>query len=198
MATLAYFSTHTMESEAAEIARGLRRRDPDLLSRLIEQYQHRLFRYLVHLCGHRQTAEDLFQETWLRVLERGHTYDGETRFATWLFALARHLAIDSFRRRRNLSLDAMNENEDAPGFEPADASPTQLERFLTAEQRTSVAACLEGMPALYREVLMLRFQEELSLGEIARVADIPLATAKSRLYRALTLMGARLEKRHEV
>ena len=59
---------------------GLRRRDPDLLDALIEQYQHRLLRYLLHLTGNRAVAEDLFQETWLRVLEKGHQYDGRNRF----------------------------------------------------------------------------------------------------------------------
>ena len=70
------------------MARGLRRRDPDLLDALIEQYQHRLLRYLMHLTGNRATAEDLFQETWLRVLEKGHLYDGRNRFVTWLMSIA--------------------------------------------------------------------------------------------------------------
>jgi len=54
--------------ENVEIARGLRRRDPDLLDRLIERYQHRLLRYLVFLTGNRELAEDIFQETWIRVM----------------------------------------------------------------------------------------------------------------------------------
>jgi hypothetical protein len=68
------------------IARGLHRRDPDLLDRLIEQYQHRLLRYLVSLTADRAVAEDLFQETWMRVLERGHQYDHRHEFS----ALAVH------------------------------------------------------------------------------------------------------------
>ena len=72
-ATACYFVT-AME-ENTEIARGLQRRDPDLLDHLIEKYQHRLLRYLVHLTGRRELAEDFFQETWIRVLERGRQYD---------------------------------------------------------------------------------------------------------------------------
>ncbi|MGA2360352.1 MAG: sigma factor, partial [Terriglobales bacterium] len=64
MNAAAYYFVMGMESEASAIARGLRRRDPDLLDRLIEQYQHRLLRYLVYLVGNRELAEDLFQETW--------------------------------------------------------------------------------------------------------------------------------------
>src|SRR6267378_3352290 len=69
-----FFST-LMSDDAKSIARGLQKRDPDLLDRLIEQYQYRLFRYLVYISGNRERAEDFFQETWIRVLERGHQYD---------------------------------------------------------------------------------------------------------------------------
>src|SRR6202453_2508779 len=105
-AAACYFE-NGMESETSAIARGLRRRDPDLLDRLIEQYQHRLFRYLVHLTGRRELAEDLFQETWIRVLERGHQFNDKYAFGTWLFAVARNLAIDHMRRKQPASLDGL-------------------------------------------------------------------------------------------
>ena len=82
MNAAAHYFASGMESEASAIARGLRR-DPDLLDRLIEQYQRRLLRYLVYLSGNRELAEDLFQETWIRVLERGGQYDGKHEFSTW-------------------------------------------------------------------------------------------------------------------
>src|SRR2546427_13170162 len=88
-----FFST-LMGDEAKSIARGLQKRDPDVLDRLIEQYQYRLFRYLIYVTGNKERAEDFFQETWIRVLERGHQYDGKSKFEAWLFAIARHLVID--------------------------------------------------------------------------------------------------------
>ena len=105
MNAAAYYFVNAMESETSAIARGLRRRDPDLLDRLIEQYQHRLLRYLVYLSGNRDLAEDLFQETWIRVLERGHQYDGRHEFSTWLYAVARNLTIDYLRKKSPVSLD---------------------------------------------------------------------------------------------
>ena len=72
-----------MADENTEIARGLRRRDPDLLDHLIEKYQYRLLRYLLYLTGRREMAEDFFQETWIRALERGSQYDGRHEFSTW-------------------------------------------------------------------------------------------------------------------
>ena len=80
------FST-LMGDEAKSIARGLQKRDPELLDRLIEQYHYRLFRYLLYLTGRRETAEDLFQETWVRVIERGHQYNDKWKFEAWLFSI---------------------------------------------------------------------------------------------------------------
>src|ERR1700688_2522561 len=99
MNAVAYCFMNAMESEASATARGLRRRDPDLLDRLIEQYQHRLLRYLLYLTGNRELAEDLFQETWIRVLERGHQFNHRFAFSTWLFAVAHNLTIDHMRRK---------------------------------------------------------------------------------------------------
>src|SRR5260370_7661164 len=86
------FSTF-MADDTKSLALGLRRRDPKVLDALIEQYQYRLFRYLVYIAGNRERAEDFFQETWIRVLERGHQYDGKSRFEPCLFPIARHLPI---------------------------------------------------------------------------------------------------------
>jgi RNA polymerase sigma-70 factor (ECF subfamily) len=118
-----YCFVNTMESETSAIARGLRRRDPDLLDRLIEQYQHRLLRYLVYLSGNRELAEDLFQETWIRVLERGHQYDGRHVFSTWLYAVARNLTIDYLRKKSPVSLDGLMEYDEHAPFEPTDTRP---------------------------------------------------------------------------
>src|SRR3954467_8191031 len=194
MAAIAYFGAVTMETESAEIARGLRRRDPELLGRLIEQYQHRLFRYLVHLTSDRQLAEDLFQDTWLRVLERGKQFDGSHDFAPWLLRLARNLTIDHFRRHKLLSLDELSDPDREMPLQVADQRPTAFDQLASAQDTEKVLACLGGLAAPFREVLVLRFQEEMSLNEIAEVVSIPLATVKSRLYRALELLGTRLEK----
>src|SRR5690348_5391856 len=89
----------TAEAEPAKIARGLRERDGEVLADLVERYQHRLLRYLIYLTGNREYAEDLAQETWIRVLQRGRQYNGRQRLEPWLFAIARNLAIDCLRKR---------------------------------------------------------------------------------------------------
>jgi RNA polymerase sigma-70 factor, ECF subfamily len=197
MNAVAYWFVNTMESEASAIARGLRRRDPDLLDRLIEQYQHRLFRYLVYLSGNRELAEDLFQETWIRVLERGHQYDGKHEFSTWLYAVARNLTIDYLRTTRPLSLDGMidglMEDERHAPLEPADTRPMAWEVVQQHEQAERISAALVGIPAEYRETVVLRFQEGLALDEIATITGTKLGTVKSRLYRGLNMLMSRLQ-----
>ena len=87
--TLTAAAVAQAQSENAAIAQGLKKQDPELLDHLIELYQHRLMRYLLFLTGKREVAEDLFQETWMRVLLRGAQYNGKARFDTWLFTIAR-------------------------------------------------------------------------------------------------------------
>ena len=193
MNAAAYYFVNGMESEASAIARGLRRRDPDLLDRLIEQYQHRLLRYLVYLSGNRELAEDLFQETWIRVLERGHQYDGKHEFSTWLYTVARNLTIDYLRKKSPMSLDGLMEDEDHAPLEPADTRPMAWEVVQQHEQAERISAALVSIPAEYRETVMLRFQEGLALDEIATVTGAPLGTVKSRLYRGLNMLMSRLK-----
>ena len=193
MIAAAHYFVNLMESEASAIARGLRRRDPDLLDRLIEQYQHRLLRYLVYLSGNRELAEDLFQETWIRVLERGHQYDGKHEFSTWLYAVARNLTIDYLRKKNPVSLDGLMGDEEHTPLEPADPRPLAWEVVQRQEQVERIGAALLSIPVEYRETVVLRFQEGLSLDEIATVTRAPLGTVKSRLYRGLNMLMSRLE-----
>ncbi len=183
------------QAENLAIARGLKRNDTELMDQLIEQYQHRLLRYLLFLTGKREVAEDLFQETWMRVLQRGAQYNGKARFDTWLFTIARNLVIDLSRKRQMASLDEMSEaGDDERPFEVALDGPSPLEQFAAREDQAEVAAVLLKLEPNYREVLVLRFHEELSLEEIASVTRAPLSTVKSRLYRGLAALKPQVEQ----
>jgi RNA polymerase sigma-70 factor (ECF subfamily) len=184
-----------IERENAAIARGLKQQDPELLDQLIETYQHRLMRYLMFLTNRRETAEDLFQEVWIRVLRRGSQYNGKARFDTWIFTIARNLVIDLSRKRTMASLDEMCEGgEDERPFEIAKEGPSPLDQFQGRENAAELAAVMQTLEPSYREVLTLRFHEEMSLEEIATVTRAPLSTVKSRLYRGLAALKPELLK----
>ena len=187
----------SLEGESEALARTLRDRDPDALDLLIELYHYRLLRYLLYLTRNRETAEDIFQETWIRVLERGHQYNGKTKFETWLFAIARHLLIDRLRRERpRVSLESLLDPDDfhpQVDFARSDA-PLAPALIAQKEEGDRLSAALERLPATCREAIMLRYQEDLSLEEIAAISSAPLSTVKSRIYRGLELLRESLNR----
>jgi RNA polymerase sigma-70 factor, ECF subfamily len=178
-----------MTEDTHALAAGLQRRDPKLLDRLIEEYQHRLYRYLVFLTGNRVLAEDLFQETWVRVLERGHQYNAKSKFESWLFAIARNLVIDVSRKKKMASLEDLGDPESNAPYDPPDEkSATVLQMLVSRESQQAVQFSLLKIPPYYREVLLLRFMEDLPLEEISVVLATPISTVKSRLYRGLAAL----------
>jgi len=138
-------------------------------------------------------AQDLFQETWLHVLERGTQYRSQWKFEVWLFSIARHLVIDEARRKKATSLQDLVDPEAGVGFDPAAGGPSPFDETAASEEGRRVARVLTGIPALYREVLTLRFQDELGLEEIASIVKVPLSTVKSRLYRGLDALRRLME-----
>jgi RNA polymerase sigma-70 factor (ECF subfamily) len=184
----------TAETETAKIARGFRERDTELLADLVERCQHRLVRYLVYLTGRREHAEDLAQETWIRVLQRGSQYNGRQRFDPWLFAIARNLAIDDIRKKLKAVQTASLPNDgDAMLLLPS-SGPSPFESAARSEDAMRLAGRLQILPPLYREALLLRFQEELSLAEIAQVVGAPVTTVTSRIYRGLAALRSAFEE----
>ena len=131
--------------DTREIARGLRERDVAVLQVLVEEYQDRLVRYLVYVLGRRDGVDDVVQETWLRVMERGKSYDGRSRFEPWLFTVARHLAIDFLRRRREVSLDA-EEDGRAVVAAPVSAEMSPFAMAARTEDAERLAGALQGLP----------------------------------------------------
>ena len=194
MLALAMTLNTTAETETEKIARGLRERDMELLADLVERCQHRLVRYLLYLTGSREYAEDLAQETWIRVLQRGSQYNGRQRFDPWLFAIARNFAIDYLRKKRKAVATASLPNDrDAMLLLPS-SDPSPFEAAARSEDAMRLAGRLQILPPLYREALLLRFQEDLSLAEMAQVLAAPTTTVTSRIYRGLAALRSAFEE----
>jgi RNA polymerase sigma-70 factor (ECF subfamily) len=177
-----------------DVARGLRKRNPDLIEALIERYQYRLFRYLISLTGNRQDASDMFQETWIRILERGHQYNGKWKFESWLFTIARNLVIDKMRRQpKSVSLEQVPDSMlEIPERNRADEAQA-VKPLAQSETSERVQAAMQQLSPASREALVLRFQEELPLDEISRITAAPLSTVKSRIYRGLEMLRDLME-----
>jgi RNA polymerase sigma-70 factor, ECF subfamily len=187
-----------MDSDTKQIAFGLRQRDVVLLQSLVEQYQYRLVRYLIYLLGRRDGVDDLVQETWLRVLERGSSYDGCSRFEPWLFTVARNLAIDQTRKVRTFSLDSEDDEGKASAKPYISSDPSPFTLAARSEDAERLALSMQALDPVYREALVLRFQEDLSLQEISSVVAAPVSTVASRIYRGIAALREQLEKGNHV
>jgi RNA polymerase sigma-70 factor (ECF subfamily) len=182
------------EPESQCIARALRRRDSEFIGRLVSQYHYRLLRYLVYLTSRREQAEDLVQEIWVRVLERAGQYNSRLRFEPWLFSIARNLAIDDLRRRQRASLNPSEALVSEACLElPASDLHSPFLAAAKSEDAVRIANAMGTLEPIYREALLLRFQEELSLEEISQVADAPVSTISSRIQRGLSMLRSALE-----
>jgi RNA polymerase sigma-70 factor (ECF subfamily) len=170
----------------------LRRGDPDAFDALLARYQNRLYRYLLRLTANPAVAEDLFQETWLKVITRIHRYDERRPFEPWLFSVARNLAFDHLRKASPESLDEPAESGGTRIARLGDDEPGSLERLLERERRGLLERKLEELPALYREALSLRFEEEMTFEEMSEVLAAPVSTVKSRVHRALSTLRRRV------
>jgi RNA polymerase sigma-70 factor (ECF subfamily) len=191
LAALSWEEPVAVDTEAVRLRRG----DPQAMVSLLERYQHRLYRFLVRLVHEPATAEDLFQQTWLRVAENAKKFDPIRGFEPWLFSIARNLTMDYFRRVRPESLDEPLPSGDSRAEMIPDVKMSAVE-ILMREQRTNrLAQTMSELSPIYCEVLTLRFEEEMKLEEIAEVLSIPLPTVKTRLRRALEAMRAKLEHR---
>ena len=182
-----------MKSDTRRIALGLRQGDAAVLEALVEQYQSRLVRYLIYLLGSRGAVDDLVQEIWLRVLERGASYDGRSRFEPWLFRIARNIAVDALRKRRTFSLDSHHGDDDNVRPATASAEPSPFTLAARTEDAERLARSLEALEPVYREALLLRFQEDLSLQEISAIVGAPVSTVASRIYKGLATLRPQFE-----
>jgi RNA polymerase sigma-70 factor (ECF subfamily) len=159
--------------------------DADAFSALYAQYKGPLYRYLLRHVRNAGAAADLFQEVWSRLVATRARYEPRAKFATFLFHIAHNCTIDFFRRDLNLRR-AMSASDDAALPEPEvpeHQRPDKLAEFV--EQQSALLAAVVALPQEQREAFLLHEETGLSIEEIARVTDVPVETAKSRLRYAI-------------
>lgn len=179
------------ECELALIAR-LRQRDAIAFDQVHDAFNARLFNFLARLSGSREVAEDLLEETWLRLVARAPQLRPDTRLAPWLFTVARNLHV-SYRRSR-----AIEDSHAAGliGLWPSGSptpSPFESASALQIEQRLESA--LGALPVSCREALLLIAIEGQSTAEAAAVCGISPDAMRQRLSRARALLARKLDER---
>lgn len=172
-----------------------RRSDPQALGAIVEAYSPRVYGLLYRLTRSRDVADDLVQETFLRMVRTIIRYEDTGRFEAWLFRIAANLARDHARRGRRrgpvASLDGQLEADVAEELLSVTA-PEPLEPAVGGEETRRLERGLEKLAPQDREVLLLRHFSELPFREIAEILGVPLGTALARAHRALERLRTEL------
>ena len=159
--------------------------DADAFSTLYARHKGPLYRYLLRQVRNAGAAADLFQDVWSRLVATRSRYEARAKFATYLFYIAHNCTIDFFRRDLKMRRHARSDDLDAH-WEPEVPEyqrPDGIAEF--AEQQSALLAALGALPQEQREAFLLHEETGLTIEEIARVTDVGLETAKSRLRYAI-------------
>ena len=145
---------------------------------LVEAYQTPAYRLAARMCGP-DSAEDVTQEAFLAAWRALPEFRGDCRFSTWLYRLVSNAAIDCLRREKK-----HRDTGDVDDLELPDGGPSPQEQAERSDTRDAVRRALDRLSPEHRQVLLLRFMQELDYGEIARALNVSEGTVKSRINRA--------------
>lgn len=172
--------------EDIELIGRVKEGDARAVDALVEAYKRPLFAFILRMIDNHAAAEDIFQETWLRVVRYISRFRGDAKFSTWLFQIALNLCRDEVRKRSRWSYDSIDDHAHHLSLDP-DIDP---EKMMRAKQ---VQSMIDELPVKMREVIVLRYYHDMSDSEIAGVVGCPEGTIKSRFYRASEIMRKKWE-----
>lgn len=171
--------------DPTRLVQGIRLGDEEAVRHLVEAYYAPILRYLFRMLQDHQGAEDVCQEVFVRAVQRIDQLRDPKGLKTWLYRIAANLAHDHRRRPKESPVAAVPHTEALTG------------EFEAMRERLYVAELLQILSVEQRQVVILRFYEDLSLADIGEVLGIPIGTVKSRLHHALRRLRAHVEKDEE-
>jgi len=175
----------------AELIKKCRLNDGLAFEMLIQNYRKQLFSYLLRLSGNRMLAEDLFQETLIKVWKGIKSYNEQNKFSSWLFSIAHNVAVDFMRtasvRNKNLQLEDTNKqkNENNPH-----------NRFVEKETNELIMAAVNQLSEKQKQVFLLRQHSGMTFKEIAKEMDQPLNTVLGHMHYAVLKIRKKLGKEY--
>lgn len=167
--------------------------------KIYEMYKKAIYRYLCYLTRDRSESDDLFQETWLRVVTKLDQIDDIQKIKPWLYTVATNVYRDQLRRKqvRRSFLDSRRQGEpDHVHVSPRDMIDPVMD-FERREAADAIMGAVERLPVKMRQVFVLREIEGLNYEEIGLLLKLPSGTAKSRMHRAIRRMRQDLSSRYD-
>ena len=182
----------TVDPESdADLVDRLRAGDLDAFDEVHRRFHPRLFGFLARLSRRRDVAEDLLEETWLRLVTHANRLRPNTHLGSWLFTVARNLYL-SYRRSRLLEHESL---DDLVGLWPfSTPQPSPFEETAASETERRIEAALAALPPSYREVLLLVGVEGLQPSEAAAICGVSPESLRQRLRRARVMLAERLDR----
>ncbi len=177
-----------MERTDELLLEAYREGDEAAFPELLRRYQGPLFGYLMRMARNQEIAEDLFQETFLRVHEKAHTFRAGARFKSWLYTIATRIAIDHQRRGKHRPQLQSVENKlpiPSTGNNPA-------EETVQSELRKTVKGAIDTLPPQQRAALVLAYYQGHTYPEVAQIMGCSLSSVKTHMSRALKTLATRL------
>lgn len=166
--------------------------DQNAFAELLQQYREPLIQLLQKMTGNRDDAEDLMMESFARAFKNLKNYQPHYAFSTWLFRIATNAGIDHLRKKRlrTTSLDKTSTSAEGEEFshDISSGQPDPEEHLISDQKREMLRKVVEQLKPRYRELILMRYYQEMSYEEIADKLNVPLGTVKAQLYRAKELL----------
>jgi len=172
------------------LMRAIQKGDMVAFNAMVDRYKDRLMNVIGRMLSSQEEAEDIVQETFVRVYQHRQSFNFQHCFSTWIYTIGLNLARNELRKRRRFKFFEISElqgNEKELAVDPI--IPSRLPEMLNE--------AMDTLPRKYREAFLLRDIEEMPYEEVAKVLDVPLGTVKSRVNRARLMLREKLQPRME-
>ena len=168
-----------------ELIKNFQNGDINSYNQLVYRYKDKLFNYIIQFVKDAPQAEDLLQDTFLKLYTHKNSYKEIAKFSTWIYTIAGNYArteLRKYKRRKTFSHSDLG--FDNKEFIIKDKAETPSEAFLAINLKSELNNCLSKLPLNFRTIIILRDIQELSYEEISTIVELPLGTVKSRINRA--------------
>lgn len=167
---------------------------------LLQRNQSKLFSYILFVVRDREKAEDIFQDTFVKVITKLHArkYTTSGKFSAWIMRIAHNVIMDTYREQKSENIVEAGEDNDLTLINPQNILDSNIEsRYVNDQVMCDVKRIMEKLPATQREVVFMRFYQEMSFKEIAETTGVSINTSLGRMRYAVLNMR-RMAKEHHI
>jgi len=183
-------SKQTVKDIDFALMKAIQKGDMVAFNEMVNRYKNRLMHVIGRMLSSTEEAEDVVQETFVRVYQHRQSFNFEHCFSTWIYTICLNLARNELRKRKRFKFYEISEMQGHEAeFSVEPRLPSRLPQVLDT--------AIKGLPEKYRTAFMLRDVQELSYDEVAKILDVPLGTVKSRVNRARLILRDKLQPRLE-